>query len=191
MRLVRQFVRGHWRAGLLLATGALVALAFTTPVIAGMGQEDGVAPAAISAGGGTINQVISVTEQNALSTTSINYVNLPGATANISVATQNALIMARFSGESACSGGGAVANFCRVRILLNGIEMNPVVNLDFAFDSTNNGAESPFSWESHSIDRSRRVAPGNYVVQVQVSTTNVATTFRLDDWALTVERAQP
>jgi hypothetical protein len=198
-----------WWAATILVTAALVVLA--TGVLVASGQE---APAGAQRGepqlaasgsrqvdappadlslantGGVVTKVNVVTETNAQSTNSTTFVNLPGGNTGVSVPIgESALILARFSAESACSGGTG-AQWCSVRILIGGVEANPVVGLDFAFDSTNNGSETPFSWESHSVDRSRIVGPGTYTVQVQWAVTSSATAFRLDDWSLTVERAQ-
>jgi len=64
-----------------------------------------------------------------------------------------------------------------------------VVGNDFAFDSNDNGTETGTSLESHAVERSAVLGGGTHVVQVQWRTTDVATTLRLDDWHLTVERA--
>lgn len=191
-----------WRVATILATIALVSL--TTAMIVTAGQEVQVSPSgslqvdapgapaspALLFGGGTLTKVNVVTETNAQVTNSTTFVNLPGATTVVTVPSgENALILARFSAESACSGGTG-AQWCSVRILIGGVEANPIVGLDFAFDSTDNGRETSASWESHSVDRSRPVGSGTYVVQAQWAVTSAATSFRLDDWSLTVERAQ-
>lgn len=69
------------------------------------------------------------------------------------------------------------------------VEMNPVVGDDFAFDSSNNSAELDGSWESHSIDRSRKGSAGTYRVFVQWGTVGGGT-FRLDDWRFNVDLTQ-
>jgi hypothetical protein len=124
-------------------------------------------------------------------TSSTSFVDLPGSSTAISVpGPGNARILARFSAESACFGG---VGWCSVRILVDGVEMDPVVGTDFAFDSTNGGADTATSWESHSMDRSRIVGPGNHTVVVQRAVVEGSTTntFRLDDWSLTIEQVQP
>jgi hypothetical protein len=130
------------------------------------------------------------------------YLNLPGAGPGDGaigvVAGQATLINVRFSAESQCALGGADFGWCGMRILIDGVEAQPAP-ADFAFDSTNNGADGTGSWESHSFDRHlcirnptgvARVVP----VQVQwrvfagVDTTTVPE-FRLDDWSLVIESA--
>jgi hypothetical protein len=108
---------------------------------------------------------------------------------------QRALILARFSGESNCT-GGAVGNWCPVRILIGGNEAAPVSGSDFAFDSVDSSDDvtclpADCGWESHSMDRSRGpVGPGTYVVRVQWRIFGGGSTSRLDDWSLTVERVK-
>jgi len=100
----------------------------------------------------------------------------------------------RFSAESACYAGGTDTDWCTVRILVNGVEANPVVGTDFAFDSTDGGRETSGSWESHAMERyTNCLQPGNYSVIVQWASVNLAgaiPTFRLDDWTLAIERVQ-
>ena len=124
----------------------------------------------------------------ATTTSSVNFVDVPGAATTITIpAGTRAVLRARFVAESSCAGG---AGYCRVRILINGVEAQPAVGTDFAFDSTNNGNETSSSWESHAVERSSAIIlpAGNYVVRVQQSTSSAGVTFRLDDWHLSVER---
>ena len=65
--------------------------------------------------------------------------------------------------------------------------MSPSVGSDFAFDSADNGTETSSSWESHAITRSATgVAAGNHTITVQYRADNGASTFRIDDWGLSV-----
>ena len=63
---------------------------------------------------------------------------------------------------------------------------------NFAFDSMSGGTETVLAQESHSMDRSLIVPRGSYTVKAQwvVENTTPATTFRLDDWSFTVEKAK-
>jgi hypothetical protein len=132
------------------------------------------------------------------------YVNLPGAgPGNGALGVVNgpaSLINVRYTAESQCAGGGSDFGWCGVRILINGVEAQPAP-ADYAFDSTNNGADGSGSWEGHAMDRHLCVrnpsptgAPFAVPVQVQwrvfagVDTTTVPE-FRLDDWSLTIESA--
>jgi hypothetical protein len=135
--------------------------------------------------------VATSTGSVAATTSATSFVDLPGATATITVpGPENGLVLARFSAESACYQPGAtIGNWCSVQILLDGAPMDPATGVDFAFDSTDAGTETSTSWESHSMDRSLVVGPGNHTVVVQWVVTNGATIFRLDDWSLTIERA--
>lgn len=185
--------RHFWRFATAALTVLLAALV-TTAVI--LGQEitgpQQAAPGALApvgASAGSVNHVNVVTETTAQTTSSTAYVNLPGATTTIGVPTgEAAVLVARFTAESQCS-GGAAGNWCSVRVLIDGVEANPAAGLDFAFDSVSAAAAQDF-WESNAMDRSRTVGAGTHSVVVQWAVTNAATVFRLDDWSLTVERAQ-
>ncbi|MDP9300380.1 MAG: hypothetical protein M3P43_05720, partial [Actinomycetota bacterium] len=86
---------------------------------------------------------------------------VPGMSAKISVPVgRQALLMVRFSAETACYGGGANSNWCIAEVLVDGNEAAPGDGTDFALDSTDNGTESGGSWESHSMDRSIVVGAG-------------------------------
>lgn len=118
----------------------------------------------------------------------------PGTVVQVSV---------RFSAESRCTEAGSTAiNWCEARILINGIEAEPVETTsgqDFAFDSTNSGADGAGSYEAHSMDRSacvRNTTAATQPVRVRVenAVTNLdgggAPTFWIDDLSLIVEVSQ-
>jgi hypothetical protein len=175
-------------AALFLAAAA-VALAATRDNRPPVGQQDTSGPLApITGNAKTISHVRVVRETNAQITSSTSYVAVPGATATIAVpGDENGLILVRFSAESQCA-GGAAGNWCSIRILLDGTEMDPASGSDFAFDSV--GSPQDF-YESHSMDRSRAgVGSGSHTVTVEWAVTSASTVFRLDDWSLTIERAQ-
>ncbi len=138
--------------------------------------------------GGTITGVTVVTENDAATTNSTSYVDVPGATTRIRVPRgQRAIILARFSAESRCT-GGAAGSWCSVRIRIGRPQGHPQSGSDFAFDAV--GASDDF-WESNSMERYRGpLRPGRYRVRVQWLVTDAATTFRLDDWTLSVQRAR-
>ena len=127
-----------------------------------------------------------VTTSEDATTTTAPLARLPNSVAGVIVPEgRAAVITARFSAESACQDG---AGYCVAQILLDGAPMTPDSGTEFAFDSTNQGAETGGSWEAHSMERlSEVVGPGNHFVEVQVGTTANSTTFRVDDWMLFVE----
>jgi hypothetical protein len=128
-------------------------------------------------------RLVTATESNATTTSSTAFVNLTSTTIRVP-AGQTARLVARFSAESQCN-GGAAGNWCSVRILVDGTEMQPQVGLDFAFDSVQS---SNGFYQSHSMDRTSAVlSPGNHTVTVQRAVTSASTVFRLDDYQLTVE----
>jgi hypothetical protein len=136
--------------------------------------------------GGAIGAVKVKRSTDAITTTSITDVDVPGASTTIRVPSgHKGLILARFSAESLCDGGTA-GNWCSLRILVGGVEAQPAAGLNFAFDTD---VASDDIWEGHSMDRSRVVGAGLKTVKVQWAVTDAATTFRLDDWSLTVERS--
>jgi hypothetical protein len=87
-----------------------------------------------------------------------------------------ARIVARFSGESMCTLGAA----CRLRILVDGVEMNPA-SFDTSFD-----VSAGTRVESQTIERtSGTLAPGMHTVVVQWSKFGGGS-FTIDDWALVI-----
>ena len=115
--------------------------------------------------------------------TDLSFKDITSASTSITVpAGQTAVIVARFTGESMCTGG----SWASVRLVLDGSEMSPVVGTNFAFDSSDLGTETSSSWESHAVERFEGdVGAGTYVVKAQVSVG--CTTFRIDDWTLVAE----
>jgi hypothetical protein len=174
------------RALLLSGVVGVVAL-LTWAVPAAIGLTNG-------ASGGPITQVKVKGDTSAQTTTSTSFVNLTGASVRITVPRhQRALILARFSAETDCT-GGSTGQWCSARILIGGVEASPASGVDFAMDSVDADDVScdPLTcgWESHSMDRSRGpLGPGTYTVRVQWRV-NGTPTFRLDDWSLTVERVK-
>jgi hypothetical protein len=126
----------------------------------------------------------SATGANATATSSTTFVELPGASASVTVPTgATATLFVSFSAESLCTGP---SGYCPVRVLVDGNEAAPVVGNDFAFDSTDMGTETTQSWESHAIERVvTGLAAGSHTVTVQYAVTAATTTLRLDDWGLT------
>lgn len=113
---------------------------------------------------------------------------LPGASVQVSVpAGRTGIVVASFTAESACTGS---SGYCSMRILVNGVNAKPFdegSDIDFAFDSTDNGTETAASWESHAMTRSTAALPaGTYTVTVDRRLVG-ATSFRLDDWHLMAE----
>jgi hypothetical protein len=69
-------------------------------------------------------------------------------------------------------------------------EMFPMSGADFSFDSTDAGAATASSWESHSMSRSTLapLLPGTYKVWLEISVGFAdGTTFRLDDSHFSVD----
>lgn len=97
-------------------------------------------------------------------------------------------VLATVSGESACYGANG---FCQLRILIDGVELTPAQNTDFAFDSSDSNAEGAGSWEAHSIQRySGNLAPGAHSVTVEVATSSATLNLRFDDAVLSTVQVQ-
>jgi hypothetical protein len=144
---------------------------------------------------GAITNVAVVRGEDNTTTKAQGWVDVPKAMVAVDNSGGGALFLLRFSGESQCSdtpGSTPTTGFCNLRITVNGIEAAPVVGGQFAFD-TNSAGTLTDNAEAHAIDRSIFVLSSAKTanVQVQYRTTNSDTTFTLDDWQLTVERAKP
>jgi hypothetical protein len=137
---------------------------------------------------------VATSDVNDVSTSTTTPTLLPGMSAKVRVpAGRRALLMVRFSAETACYGGGTSPNWCVVEVLVDGIEASPGDGADFALDSTDNGTETSASWESHSTDRSILVGEGPHTVEVVGYVTDFSTTGSQTFWtgerSMTVERA--
>lgn len=179
---------------IVLAHSAVAGEASIAAREASMATGTGSAAAPATSTAGAIKAVAFVRDTVPHTTSSQSYVDLPGATylATVPAATKG-LLLARFSAESACYDGNGR---CSVRILIGGVEGVPKTGKDFAFDSSDQQTESVSSSESHAMERARgNLNPGMYEVQVQWAAVQCRTcisppTFRIDDWTLTVERAE-
>jgi hypothetical protein len=131
------------------------------------------------------DQVAVVTSVDSVTTTNaVTYEDLPGGLATIQVpgGGGNWYVVARFDAESICL--GLDGSWCSVQILIGGTPGGPDDGDNYAFDSP--GDSPGEDWEGHALTRSRLVGPGTYEVKVQWALVD-ATSFRLDDWSLTVE----
>ena len=136
---------------------------------------------------GYIAQVVSQTSNASSSTTSTSFVDVPNSTQAVTVpAGQTAKLYVFFTGESACY-GAASAQFCSVRVTVDGNEIQPVSS-SFAFDSNEAGTATANYRASHAIVRvSDTLAAGSHTVKVQYQTSMGSTTLRLDNWAEVVQ----
>jgi hypothetical protein len=165
-----------------LTLAATVALAGTTAV------------ALVSNTGGVDGRVDVRSETVPLATSSVVFVDLPGAnTVGVVPAGTTRLFIARFAGESQCFGAGAApVALCSLQIIATNtvtgatVAFDPAAGLDYAFDTNSLGAADDL-WEGHAMERSKRLLPGTYRIRVQRAVTNPSTIFRLDDWHFSVE----
>ena len=147
-------------------------------------------PSGAAAPGYTAETLVQ-TSTSSSESSSESYTALDGATLNLTVPsgeTDKLLVM--FSAESACYGGTAGTR-CRVRVLVDNAEISPAATSDANFD--NNGVSGGIHTSNNQGQRSivrvsGNLSAGTHTVKVEYSVTNNATTFRLDDWALAVQR---
>lgn len=174
------------------------------------GGTTAVVPASASyVGGSSIMQVRIARNGDPQTTSSSKFIDLPGAAVNITVPPRaRVLVMARFSGESACYDlqDGKEQHWCSVKLLVNNTEMDAKSGpgsdgepgKHYAFDSTDAGRETLASWEGHSMDRSLAFSNSTDVVRTfkvraQWAINDVSPAdphnvqFWLDETALTVE----
>jgi hypothetical protein len=118
---------------------------------------------------------------NAASTTSTSFINVPGMTGSVKVPPgKTGTVVALYTAESTCDAG---ASWCAVRILLDGVEMNPQEGTNTAFDGSFND-----SYETNALQRiSVAVPAGTHTVQIQYAVIGGSgQVFRLDDHSLLV-----
>ena len=133
--------------------------------------------------------VVKTGTNAAVFSNSAGWTTLSGTPSTLSLRTTR-LVTARFSAESACYGA---SGWCAARVVYRRLpggvvtELSPVVDTDFAFDSTDDNEESSGSWESHAINRSIRLPAGRYVFYVQVRPVQSGINFRVDDWGFELE----
>jgi hypothetical protein len=142
--------------------------------------------------GAAVTQVKVVTSTgSSIETQSRVYVDLPGAATTITVpAGQKALVIARFTGASQCGSLNPDDDGCFVRVLIGGLEADPVNAGMFDTAECCSASSNGDSWESHAIDRSRGpLGPGTYPVKVQWKA-DAENDFMLWGWHLTVERVK-
>lgn len=161
-------------AALGVGAGSHAALATITGTQSAAGQQ----PTSVS--------IVRGADSTAATTSS--WVDLPGASTTVTVpAGHKAMLLARFSGESACVGAGVET--CSVRVLIGGAEAAPAADIADVFDSNDSGQEADASWQADSIERWRSpLGAGSYTVKVQYRTNDADGTFYLDDWTLVAER---
>jgi hypothetical protein len=99
-------------------------------------------------------------------------------------ATNTGFLVATFTAESNCA--GTPGGWCNIIINCDGVELQPAVGTDFAFDSVGT-TSSTSNWHSLSVTRrSNPITGGNHSCEVRENLIS-ATSFRLDDWIFQVE----
>ena len=149
---------------------------------------------------GYVAGVVSATSTSSSETSSTSYTGLDNGTVTVTVPTgETDSLVVFFSGESACYGGSSVQN-CRLRILADSTELSPAAGSDANFDNNDQGksgdpdtfqAKTSSDQESRTIVRtSANLTAGSHTIKVEYETSSASATFRLDDWALVVQRVK-
>ncbi len=142
----------------------------------------------VTRNGGTEVEVVTQTMTTPRTTKSQTFVTVPGTDTTITVPSgESREITARFVGESQCV-GGAKGSHCSMQVAAAGaggvLFLHPDAGSDYAFDSVSTRNDY---WESHAMERVARLGSGTWTITAQWRTSTASTTFRLDDWAFTVE----
>ena len=135
--------------------------------------------------GGALRQARVISATDPTTTTGTTFVALPGAGAALRIGANapHQHVLVTFSGESTCATSGPSAESCRIRVLVDGREADPVVAHEVAFDD----ATTTHAAESHAVQRVYGpLGPGRHTIHVQYATSSADTTFTLDDWTLSV-----
>jgi hypothetical protein len=167
------------KAGLWRLAAAVLALLFAGGLTTEAWSQN--ALAAFSANFGAKRHK-AVTETNTVVIASTTYTEVTSTTISVPSSIGAARLLARFSAESACSSPSG-SSWCTLRILVDGLEANPVVGGDYAWDSAGDNAGTA------SIDRTSQILlPGTHTVSVEGRLVGTAATqLVLDDWHLSLE----
>jgi hypothetical protein len=129
------------------------------------------------------SQTSTVRTQNAPTTTRATaWATLPGASTQVNVPMgQTRCVKVLFTGETACTPNAGVPDFCYIRALADGVEMDPQGGGFQVLDSEDPGAGArAYEWVG-------RLGPGNHVITIEWRVFNPATIYWLDDWTFDVE----
>lgn len=131
--------------------------------------------------GAAISGVSVVSDTSTFSISCCVFVDLPGATVRLNVPSGGAaLLLVKFSGYCTYAAGYA-------RVLVDGIETNPVGDDDFCSGYNPNFEPTP---ASTILRWSDQLGAGQHTVQVQVSNYGGTGDFSIKNWILIVEHAR-
>jgi hypothetical protein len=161
--------------------GALV-LAAAGALLVGTAVTAAAVP--VGKAGTSVSRVSIVTEATDSTYTSSAFTTVGSTTI---AAGAGSHLLARFTAESKCSGG---SGWCSVRILVDGIEADPAVGTNYAFDATDDSDDG--SYGGHSVERAFTVSSGGtHTVTVQAAIGFGNPDLWLDDWTLSVLSIAP
>ena len=162
-------------------TAALIACMFFVPST--MLSPSASNAAVVHKCGAPISSIVK-TEIAAFTTGSTSFVNVPGASAKVTVpAGATRCVKVRFSAEASCSQTG-VFDLCALRVVVPGVvTFDPPINgVNFVVENNNLEARS-FEWV-------KILEAGVHTVVVQAGVQVAGTTFSIPIWTLDVEVAK-
>jgi hypothetical protein len=128
---------------------------------------------------GAVHQTKVARHAETIAANSANYKTVLSLTMTIPSGHGKDALLATFSAVSRCSSGNADLT-CQVRILANGVEMQPAGLTFFDVDTAFDDGE-----EAHSLQRSACKGPGTYTIEVQ---TQSLTMWDLGQMSLRLDR---
>jgi hypothetical protein len=120
------------------------------------------------------------TDATAVEYTSAAFTQVTAGTISVNT-NHTGILLATFTAESQCT----AVSWCSVRIVCDGVELQPLVGTDFAFNSPGGAAFKSLSV----MRRSNLITGGSHTCEVQTAIvgTGAGRLHRLDDWVFTVE----
>jgi len=174
-----------------IATIAVAAFALTlVAAISGWAAARKPASGPTTIQGGSVTSVIVVRQRaEQIMPAHNDWSDVPGATADVTVQDgTTALLLVRFSSGSSCLGPGIASPACLVRILVDGVEAEPVLGNRSVWGQNCGGGSACYA--ALSIDRSvGPLDPGTHTVTIQAEPGHIQT-LEFKGWRLTIERVQ-
>jgi len=180
-------VRSRSFTSIAVATFA-AALTLVAGVSVTAGTRRALSPSTVE--GGSVTSVIVVRQRAEQVMQAHNdWSDVPGATADVTVQDgTTALLLVRFSSGSSCLGPGIASPACLVRVLVDGVEAEPVLGNRSVWGQNCGGGSTCYA--ALSIDRSvGPLDPGTHTVTIQAQPGHIQT-LEFKGWSLTIERVQ-
>jgi hypothetical protein len=126
---------------------------------------------------GAVQRSVTITYDVAVNSTSTTYELLPGTRTVINVpAGQTRCLKVLFTAASLCGGQPAAVDYCLIRAVVDGVEMNPRTITQFDSENTT-GAAHALSWV-------KAVGPGQHIIAIQRRVNHPNSIFQLIGWTM-------